>query len=328
MHLQCIGLALASFLFCPEAVQQEVHGRRRRRPRSHTCEESAIVVIDMQNDFAHPKGKLSAGGAHEDVIEPINKLLDLDWGLRVFTADNHPHNHVSFGTNYPSYQPVVANGPFPIIELSYSAHTKASSPKLCGAENKERYGDAGALCNGFPTGNGEVFTSDINVPQETYPPHCVQGTWGQKIHANLSFSYSNPNDHLVFKGQNAHIDSYSAVFNNLACNGAVTMDPDSGEPNSLTCIPKQEPYPQETSLPDLLRLSGVKHVYFVGLCQDYCVKYSSIHTAFLGATSGWDTYVIEDATRACSPSAFHVSQSLQQMVDSGVKIVKMSHVIP
>jgi len=36
--------------------------------------ESALVVIDVQNDFANPSGKLYAKGA-EKVIQPIKKLL-------------------------------------------------------------------------------------------------------------------------------------------------------------------------------------------------------------------------------------------------------------
>jgi len=323
MSTMRVGFVLVSSLLL---LDSGLAGSALRGGNVNKLRQSAIVVIDMQNDFVQPNGSLSNRGANRDLIQPVNTLLDLDWGLRIFTADNHPHNHVSFATNYPSNYPSTPNGPFPIVNLTYSKLSSHTSTRICGAEHIEKYGNAGAICNGFPTPSGEVFSPDVTVPQETYPPHAVQGTWGQKIAEGLKFSYDDPKDHLILKGQNAHIDSYSAVFNNLACDGAVTTDASSGEPNSLTCIPKERPFPHETNLPDLLRVSGVKDVYFVGLCLDYCVKYSSIHTAFLGAEAGWNTYVIEDASRPCSPSTFHQSQSKQQMMDSGVKLVSIETV--
>jgi len=297
--------------------------RKKARNAKH-IKKSAIVVIDMQNDFAHRNGALSASGANAGVVHPINKLLGLDWGLRVFTADNHPQNHISFTVNQ-AHTEVIPNGAFPIVQLHYSAMTSDGGPKLCGAEYVEKFGEAAAICNSFPTARGNSFSRDLTVPQETYPVHCVQGSWGQKIVDTLDFSYKNPKDILVLKGQNAHIDSYSAVFNNLACNGTVTQKPGADVPNTLPCIPSGDgPYPVETNLPDLLRVNGVKNVYFVGLCLDYCVKYSSIHTAFLGKKTGWNTYVIPEASAFCHPSKYHQDEAEQQMLDAGVNFTTMA----
>lgn len=265
--------------------------------------KSAIIVIDMQNDFVDPRGSLSSGGK-ESVIEPINELLEMDWHLRAFTADYHPANHVSFKTNHPSDTQIIENGPFPIVQIEYSELTQSNGSKICGAEYVERYGAAADELNG-----------SISVAQETYPPHCVQGTWGQKIHPELNFDYNEPKDHIILKGTSAHIDSYSAVFNNIACDGPIRYDA-AGEVLSSACIPKTTPYPQETNLPDLLRIAGIEHVFFVGVCFDYCVKYSAIHTAFLG----WDTYIVSDASKTCGSDA-HVNDTYAQLQDHGVKII-------
>jgi len=303
--------------------------KKPRPKKSQRLKESAIVVIDMQNDFADKNGTLGFGGMHMKLLDPINKLLDLDWGLRVFTADNHPHNHVSFSRDYPSYDKIIANGGFDIVRVNYSKVTANQNAKICGAEYIERYGEAADVCRPVPSPSGQMFESEGTVLQETYPPHCVQGTWGQKILSGLKFSYTDPDDHLLLKGQNAHIDSYSAIFNNLACIGdGVVRKNANGNIMSSLCIPKGPIYPQETALPDLLRVSKVKHVYFVGLCKDYCVKYSSIHSAMLGKQYGWETHLITDAAEFCNPSQFHKDEAMDQMRDQGVQMVKSGSLMP
>ena len=57
-----------------------------------------LIVVDMQNDFAHPQGKLYVKGG--EVLGPkINKLIDSGHYDRIiFTQDWHPANHSSFKT--------------------------------------------------------------------------------------------------------------------------------------------------------------------------------------------------------------------------------------
>jgi len=53
--------------------------------------ETAVIVVDMQNDFVKPKGKLYVPTA-EETIEPIRKLLDKAraHGVKIFyTQDTH-----------------------------------------------------------------------------------------------------------------------------------------------------------------------------------------------------------------------------------------------
>ncbi|MFB6184254.1 MAG: cysteine hydrolase family protein [Haloarculaceae archaeon] len=56
------------------------------------ADDTALVVVDMQNGFCHPDGSLYAP-ASEDAIDPVSDLVDRahDAGARVaFTRDVHP----------------------------------------------------------------------------------------------------------------------------------------------------------------------------------------------------------------------------------------------
>ena len=53
---------------------------------------TALVVVDMQNDFAHPDGSLYVGGG-EDVVHAVNREIEKAEAadaLVVYTQDWHP----------------------------------------------------------------------------------------------------------------------------------------------------------------------------------------------------------------------------------------------
>lgn len=60
-------------------------------------ETDALIVVDMQNDFADPKGALYVEGGWR-LMAPINNLLP-QFDTVAFTQDWHPINHSSFGYN-------------------------------------------------------------------------------------------------------------------------------------------------------------------------------------------------------------------------------------
>jgi nicotinamidase/pyrazinamidase len=62
-------------------------------------ENTALVCIDMQNDFVLSSGSLSVGKA-EEIIPVFNNIRD-KFSVVLFTQDWHPKNHVSFYTNHP-----------------------------------------------------------------------------------------------------------------------------------------------------------------------------------------------------------------------------------
>lgn len=65
---------------------------------SPSYKKSALLVIDMQNDFIPPGGSLQVSGG-DSIIQLVNDLMDLDWKVVIASQDNHPANHKSFASN-------------------------------------------------------------------------------------------------------------------------------------------------------------------------------------------------------------------------------------
>lgn len=60
--------------------------------------KAALIVVDVQNDFL-PGGALAVPRGNE-VIAPINRLLQLPFDRIVATQDYHPKGHVSFASTW------------------------------------------------------------------------------------------------------------------------------------------------------------------------------------------------------------------------------------
>jgi nicotinamidase/pyrazinamidase len=87
--------------------------------------DTALLVIDMQNDFVLPTGSLSVNGA--TAIVPIVNSLIPKFSLVVWTQDWHPPDHISFVTNHPG------RNVYDVVEVGYSqvlfpAHCVANTP--------------------------------------------------------------------------------------------------------------------------------------------------------------------------------------------------------
>ena len=128
------------------------------------------------------------------------------------------------------------------------------------------------------------------APQVLWPDHCVQGTKG----AELSTAIDWRKTEAVFrKGTNPEIDSYSGFYDNG--------------------------YVKSTGLSHYLRGRGVTAVYLAGLAGDYCVYF----TAKDALAEGFDTYVMEDATRAISEEGFQ--QAKKDVIDRGGRVIQHGH---
>jgi nicotinamidase/pyrazinamidase len=101
--------------------------------------------------------------------------------------------------------------------------------------------------------------------QVLWPVHCVQGSAGAALHADLQVPHARI---VIRKGYRRDIDSYSAFV----------------EADRKTT----------TGLAGYLRESGVKRVWCCGLATDYCVAW----TALDARAAGFEAVVIEDACRA------------------------------
>ncbi|GFM85667.1 bifunctional pyrazinamidase/nicotinamidase [Pseudomonas cichorii] len=125
-------------------------------------------------------------------------------------------------------------------------------------------------------------------PQTLWPDHCVQGSQGSQLHADLNLPHAQL---IVRKGFNAHIDSYSAF-----------MEAD----RSTT-----------TGLAGYLKERGIDTLFVVGLALDFCVSWSAQDAR----KAGFTTYVIEDACRAIDMNG-SLENAWQAMLASGVNRVQ------
>ena len=127
-----------------------------------------------------------------------------------------------------------------------------------------------------------------------WPDHCVIDTPGCEIIPELE---KDKLDFIIKKGQDKRVEMYSAF-------GPVYRNPKVGM----------------SGLGDTLKQHGITDLYVVGLAYDYCVK----HTAIDAVEHGFNTYVLEDATKAVDQSEKGIEATRKELRDAGVSIVDMN----
>jgi nicotinamidase/pyrazinamidase len=124
--------------------------------------------------------------------------------------------------------------------------------------------------------------------QVLWPDHCVQGTDDAALHKDLRL----PHAQLVLrKGYHAGVDSYSAF-----------MEADRKTPTGLAAYLKER---------------AIRRVFVTGLATDFCVAW----TAMDARKAGFETWVIEDATRAIDLNG-SLDVAWRQMTAKGVKRIR------
>lgn len=140
---------------------------------------------------------------------------------------------------------------------------------------------------------GEVV--DLNGTSQTlWPMHCVQGTSGSDLAADLN---SAEIDHIVLKGTDPAVDSYSGFFDN-----------DRGH---------------ATGLETFLKEKGVTRVFIMGLATDYCVKF----TVLDALSVGFETMVVTDGCRGVNLQPNDVDCARQEMHEAGALLVTSQEVL-
>jgi nicotinamidase/pyrazinamidase len=134
---------------------------------------------------------------------------------------------------------------------------------------------------------GEVVVLD-GISQTLWPVHCVQGTSGADFHPALSQAHIK---HVVRKGIDKVVDSYSAFFDNA--------------------------HRRSTGLHDYLQAQGITHLYILGLATDYCVKYSVLDALQLG----YQITVIEDACKGVGLNANDIADAMAEMQAAGARFI-------
>jgi len=95
----------------------------------------ALIVVDMQNDFCHPKhGSLLVEGSALDLVELINQLLDMKGIVfRVATMNVPPENHRSMAHNHKNATPKETHIDLPNTKAGHGYQTNSQRlwPKYC-----------------------------------------------------------------------------------------------------------------------------------------------------------------------------------------------------
>ena len=124
------------------------------------------------------------------------------------------------------------------------------------------------------------------IDQVLWPDHCIQGTRGAGFSDQLNM---NKVEAIFRKGTDPEIDSYSGFFDNG--------------------------YKRSTGLAGYLRERKATRVFVCGLAGDYCVFY----TAKDGLKENFETYIIEDATRAIDGNGFEKAKD--EILSSGGQVI-------
>lgn len=135
---------------------------------------------------------------------------------------------------------------------------------------------------------GDVAELAGGGTQMLWPDHCVQNTLGAELVANLRLRAIS---HLVYKGCDPDVDSYSAFFDNARAH--------------------------TTDLHAWLQARGVDELTVCGLACDYCVKHSVLDALELG----YRVSVPRDATRAVNAAPGDGERALAEMAAAGARIV-------
>jgi nicotinamidase/pyrazinamidase len=132
------------------------------------------------------------------------------------------------------------------------------------------------------------FIELAGLRQILWPVHCVQGSGGADFHSDLNQSQWKT---IFQKGKNPEVDSYSGFFDN-ARRG-------------------------DTGLSDYLKSIGVDRVFVCGLALDYCVKFTALDSKSLG----FDTFLIENATRAVNLDPADGDRAIAAMKAAGIIVL-------
>lgn len=129
-------------------------------------------------------------------------------------------------------------------------------------------------------------------PQVLWPDRCVQGTPDAELDMDLKL----PTAQLIIrKGFHKDMDSYSAF--------------------------DEADHKTPTGLSGYLKQRGIKRVFVSGLATDFCVAWTAMDARRLG----FDTYVIEEATRAIDLNG-SLAASWKQMAAKGVKRIQAADI--
>ena len=127
--------------------------------------------------------------------------------------------------------------------------------------------------------------------QVLWPDHCIRGTRGAELHADLTIPHAQL---IVRKGYRSVVDSYSAF-----------LEADRTTP---------------TGLAGYLQERGISRVFVAGLATDFCVAW----TALDARRFGLEATVVEDACRAIDTGG-SLTKAWADLAAAGVTRLAATH---
>lgn len=143
----------------------------------------------------------------------------------------------------------------------------------------------------FSQHEGKKVRDVINwhgISQTLWPRHCVQNTKGAELVSGLD---KTKIAHIVYKGIDQNIDSYSAFFDNA--------------------------HQRATGLHDILKSHNIDELYICGVLTELCVKFTALDACELG----YKVYLIKDGCLGVNLSPKDSEKALVEMQKAGVYII-------
>ena len=132
------------------------------------------------------------------------------------------------------------------------------------------------------------------MSQVLWPDHCVQSMPGASLHSALDVGGI---DHVVRKGADPEVDSYSAFFDNDRR--------------------------RDTGLAAYLESRGAEELVIMGLATDYCVRATVLDACGLG----FGVTVIEDGCRGVDVSPGDSERAFAEMRSVGARVIPADELV-
>lgn len=154
--------------------------------------------------------------------------------------------------------------------------------------------DHGSFASSHPGASPGDVVDLGGIQQVLWPDHCVQNTPGASFHSALDVAVI---DHVVRKGTDPGIDSYSAFYDNG--------------------------HRKDTGLATFLEQRCAEELVVLGLATDYCVKATVLDAIGLG----FGVAVIADGCRAVDLVPGDGERALQEMRSAGARVITSAELV-
>jgi nicotinamidase-related amidase len=164
---------------------------------------------------------------------------------------------------------------------------------------------------------------DEVIESRLWPDHCVQGTNGEKLVPGVDWEKCLTRiDGAIL----ADLEKDSESFNYTAIPSSSSnlaiikkgLVPTLEQYSAFTPPFTNPPLHAAPRLTRLLKAYAITHVYVIGLAYDYCVK----ETALDAVRQGFDTFVVEEGTRAVDGSEKNLEKVRRELREGGVCVLQ------